>query len=123
MVPTPLTSNSRAAGRFDKRDFEYIAKDNEYECPAGERAIHRFSRTEAGLFTHVYWSSACTKCGIRERCTPFFWVGGEAKLIRRSMEKLSAGLPVNLRQGLELLFLHGLGTFGQKTGEPGGWPL
>ena len=69
MVPKPLTSNSRAAGRFDKRDFEYIATDNEYECPAGERAIHRFSRIEAGLFTHVYWSSACTKCDIRERCT------------------------------------------------------
>jgi transposase len=69
MVPKPLTSNSRAAGRFDKRDFEYIATDNEYECPAGERAIHRFSRIEAGLLMHVYWSSACTKCDIRERCT------------------------------------------------------
>lgn len=69
MVPKPLTSNSRAAGRFDRRDFEYIAKDNEYKCPAGQRAIHRFSRIEAGLFTHVYWSSACTKCDIRERCT------------------------------------------------------
>ncbi len=26
IVPKPLTSNSRADGRFDKRDFAYVAK-------------------------------------------------------------------------------------------------
>jgi hypothetical protein len=30
------TSNAKAEGRFDKRDFIYIAKDDEYQCPAGE---------------------------------------------------------------------------------------
>src|SRR5246500_1664520 len=30
LVPKPLTSNSRADGRFDKRDFVYIAEDDEY---------------------------------------------------------------------------------------------
>jgi hypothetical protein len=29
------TSNAKAEGRFDKRDFIYIAKDDEYRCPAG----------------------------------------------------------------------------------------
>jgi hypothetical protein len=42
LVPKPLTSGSRAEGRFDKRDFVYNAKRDEYRCPAGERAIWRF---------------------------------------------------------------------------------
>ena len=29
-VPKPMTSNAKADGRFDKRDFIYIAKDDEY---------------------------------------------------------------------------------------------
>ena len=43
LVPKPMTSNAKAEGRFSKRDFIYIAKDDEYQCPAGERAIYRFS--------------------------------------------------------------------------------
>src|SRR4030095_9659182 len=39
LVPKPLTSNSKADGRFDKRDFVYIAEDDQYRCPAGQRAI------------------------------------------------------------------------------------
>src|SRR5471032_1201163 len=38
-VPKPMTSNAKANGRFDKRDFIYIVKDDEYRCPAGQRAI------------------------------------------------------------------------------------
>jgi hypothetical protein len=37
-VPKPMTSNAKAEGRFDKSDFIYIAKADEYQCPAGERA-------------------------------------------------------------------------------------
>jgi len=48
LVPKPLTSGGRADGRFDKRDFVYNAKRNEYRCPAGERAIWRFRRGAAG---------------------------------------------------------------------------
>jgi hypothetical protein len=43
-VPKPMTSNAKAQGRFGKADFIYIAKDDEYQCPAGQRAIYRFSR-------------------------------------------------------------------------------
>jgi len=43
MVPKPMTSNAGAEGRFSKADFIYIAKDDEYQCPAGERAIRRFT--------------------------------------------------------------------------------
>ena len=48
-VPKPMTSNAKAEGRFDKSDFIYIAQDDEYQCPAGERAIYRFSTVENGL--------------------------------------------------------------------------
>ena len=70
LVPKPLTSGSRADGRFDKRDFVYNARRNEYRCPAGKRAIWRFSTVEGGLKIHKYWASACPKCPLKGRCTP-----------------------------------------------------
>ena len=69
LVPKPLTSGSRADGRFDKRDFVYNAKRDEYRCPAGERAIWRFSTVEGGLKIHKYWASACPKCPLKGQCT------------------------------------------------------
>jgi hypothetical protein len=69
IVPKTLTSNSLAEGRFDKQDFIYVAAEDEYRCPAGERAIKRFTTVEAGLTLDVYWSSACPRCGMKERCT------------------------------------------------------
>jgi len=70
LVPKPLTSNSKADGRFDKRDFVYIPEDNEYRCPAGQRAIKRFTSIERGMTLHRYWPSACPKCPIKAQCTP-----------------------------------------------------
>jgi hypothetical protein len=70
LVPKPLTSGSRADGRFDKRDFIYNAKRDEYRCPAGKRAIWRFSTVEDGLTIHKYWPSACPRCPIKAQCTP-----------------------------------------------------
>jgi len=69
-VPKPLTSGAKFDGRFDKRDFIYIAKDDEYQCPAGQRAIYRFTREEGGLQISRYWSSACPKCPLKPQCTP-----------------------------------------------------
>jgi len=69
LVPKPLTSNSKAEGRFDKGDFIYIAQSDEYQCPAGQRAIWRFSTVEQGLTQHKYWSSACPQCPIKALCT------------------------------------------------------
>jgi transposase len=69
LVPKPMTSNARAEGRFDKTDFIYIAPADEYQCPAGQRAIHRFSREEGGLQIHIYWSSACPSCPMKAQCT------------------------------------------------------
>ncbi len=70
MLPKPATSNAKAEGRFDKADFIYIARDDEYRCPAGRRAIYRFTREENGLQIRRYWSSACPQCPIKAQCTP-----------------------------------------------------
>ena len=68
-VPKPKTSNAKAEGRFDKADFVYIAKDDEYQCPAGQRAIHRFDSVENNLTLRAYWTSACPSCPIKDQCT------------------------------------------------------
>jgi transposase len=34
-LPKPMTSNSKAEGRFGKQDFRYVAEDDVYICPAG----------------------------------------------------------------------------------------
>jgi len=70
ILPKNLTSGARAHGRFDRANFIYIARDDEYLCPAGQRAIHRFTREEHGMQLHRYWSSACPRCAIKSQCTP-----------------------------------------------------
>jgi transposase len=70
MVPKPLTSNSKAEGRFDKRDFRYDPQRDEYRCPAGERAVWRMTTIERGMTQHRYWPSACPDCPLKSECTP-----------------------------------------------------
>ena len=68
-LPKPQTSSNMSRGYFGKRDFIYIAKDDEYQCPAGERLIWRFETRENGKAIHKYWSSACPRCPIKAQCT------------------------------------------------------
>jgi hypothetical protein len=70
LVPKPLTSNSKFQGRFDKRDFVYDERRDEYRCPAGQIAIRRFTSVERGKTLHRYWTSACPSCPIKSQCTP-----------------------------------------------------
>ncbi|RST46574.1 transposase, partial [Variovorax sp. MHTC-1] len=78
-VPKPMTSNAKAEGRFDKSDFIYFAKADEYQCPAGERAIYRFTTFEKnGNKLRVYWTSACPTCPLKGQCTT-----GDYRRIRR----------------------------------------
>ena len=69
LVPKPLTSNSKAEGRFDKRDFVYNDIRDEYRCPAGKKAIWRMSTMENGLLLRRYWSSDCPRCPMKAQCT------------------------------------------------------
>ncbi|CAN0627461.1 transposase [Burkholderia multivorans] len=72
LVPKSQTSSAKADGRFDRADFVYIAEDDQYQCPAGQRAIYRYSSVEGGnlMTLRTYWSSACPRCPIKSRCTP-----------------------------------------------------
>jgi transposase len=70
ILPKPTTSGAKAEGRFDRSDFIYIAKDDEYQCPAGERATYRFTGEQQGLQVRRYWSSACPQCSMKTQCTP-----------------------------------------------------
>ncbi|TAM13390.1 MAG: IS1182 family transposase, partial [Pandoraea sp.] len=69
-VPKPLTSASRKKGLFTKADFVYVARDDVYRCPAGERAIHRFDTVENDMNLRVYWPSACPRCPMKKQCSP-----------------------------------------------------
>src|ERR1700746_3702831 len=39
-LPKPMTSNEKAEGPFGKQDFRYVAKEDVYICPAGERLAY-----------------------------------------------------------------------------------
>ena len=64
-----MTSNNKAKGQFDRSEFIYLNADDEYACPAGERLVYRFTRTEAGRELRRYWSSACPRCPLKAKCT------------------------------------------------------
>jgi hypothetical protein len=69
LVPKSLTSSNRKKGQFDKSDFQYLPKSDSYRCPAGKKAIWRFSTVEHGMTLHKYWASDCPRCPIKARCT------------------------------------------------------
>ena len=77
-LPKPMTSYAKAQGRFGKQDFRYLAEENVYVCPAGERLVHRFTCKEHGRVLHRYWTAACPTCPIKNQCT----LGKERRLTR-----------------------------------------
>jgi transposase len=68
-LPKPMTSGAKSEGRFGKQDFRYVAEENVYICPAGERLAHHFTNEEHGLVLHRYWTSSCQSCPIKPSCT------------------------------------------------------
>jgi transposase len=68
-LPKPMTSNSKAEGRFGKQDFRYVAEQDIYICPAGERLAHHSTTEENGLVLRRYWTNACQNCAIKHGCT------------------------------------------------------
>jgi len=97
LVPKPLTSNSKAAGRFDKRDFTYVAELNEYRCPAGQRAIWRQTTVEKGMTLHRYWSSACPTCPMKAQCT----TGTNRRITRWEHEEILERMQARLEKNPE----------------------
>jgi transposase len=68
-LPKPQTSGAKAEGRFGKQDFVYVAAEDVYRCPAGERLTYRFSGVEKGKTIRRYWTSACKICALKAQCT------------------------------------------------------
>ena len=77
-LPKPLTSGSKAKGRFGKQDFVYLAADDVYLCPAGERLVYHYTNEEKGLTLRRYWTTACQSCAMKDRCT----TGKERRITR-----------------------------------------
>ena len=68
-LPKPMTSNSKAEGRFGKQDFRYISQEDVYICPAGERLTYSFTTEDKGLVLRRYRTRACQCCAIKHSCT------------------------------------------------------
>ncbi len=97
IVPKTTTSGAKAEGRFDRADFIYDAKNNEYRCPAGQHLTWRFATVEKGLMQHRYWSSHCKLCAIKEKCTP----GGQRRVTRWEHEAVLEAMQTRLDQAPE----------------------
>src|SRR5215467_9217100 len=61
-MPKPITSNSKAEGRFGKQDFRYIPQGDVYICPADERLTYSFTTEDRGLVLRRYRTHACQRC-------------------------------------------------------------
>jgi transposase len=68
-LPKPMTSNSKAEGRFGKQDFRYVPYEDVYICPAGERLTYSFTAEDKGLILRRYRTNACQRCSIKHSCT------------------------------------------------------
>src|SRR6266702_3851899 len=117
-LPKPMTSNSKAEGRFGKQDFRYVAEDDVYICPAGERLAYHYTNEENGLVLRRYWTNACQSCGIKRRCT----TGKERRITRwehehvlEAVQKRLDKKPQAMRQRRETAE-HPFGTLKMRMG-------
>src|SRR5665811_509831 len=83
-LPKPMTSNAKAEGRFGKQDFRYVAEEDVYICPAGERLAYSFTTSENGLVLRRYSTKACQSCAIKHSCT----TGKERRITRWEHERV-----------------------------------
>jgi transposase len=117
-LPKPMTSNNRVRGRFVKADFRYVAAEDVYICPAGERLTYRYTNEENGLTLRRYWTTACLDCAIKQRCT----TGRERRVARWEHEHLLEEVqrrldehPEKMRQRRETVE-HPFGTIKARMG-------
>ena len=68
-LPKPMTSNSKAEGRFGKQDFRYVTTEDVYICPAGQKLAYYFTTKDKGLVLSRYRTNACQSCVIKHKCT------------------------------------------------------
>jgi len=117
-LPKPMTSGAKAKGRFGKQDFRYIADEDVYICPAGERLTYRYTREEGGLALRRYWTNVCADCAMKALCTP----GKERRVSRWEHEEVLEAVqqrldenPQAMRQRRETVE-HPFGTIKARMG-------
>ena len=117
-LPKPLTSGNKVKGRFVKQDFRYVAQEDVYICPAGERLAYHYTNEEDGLRLRRYWTSACQTCAIRSQCT----TGKERRITRWEHEHVVEAVqrrlneqPERMRQRRETVE-HPFGTIKDRMG-------
>jgi hypothetical protein len=47
-LPKPMTSGAKSDGCFGEQDFVYLASEDVYRCPAGEKLTCRYTSEEDG---------------------------------------------------------------------------
>jgi len=77
-VPKPLTSGTKAEGRFGKQDFIYVSENDTYRCLAGEALTWRYTTVENEMNLHCYWTTKCASCSLKSQCTT-----GDQRRIKR----------------------------------------
>ena len=83
-LPKPQRSGAKSEGRFGKQDFVYLADEDVYRCPAGEKLRYRFTAEEHGQKLRRYWTDACRTCPIKAHCT----TGKERRITRWEHEEV-----------------------------------
>ena len=83
-LPKPMTSGAKADGRFGKQDFVYLADEDVYRCPAGEKLTYRYTAEEHGQNLRRYWTNACGSCPMKAQCT----TGKERRITRWEHEEV-----------------------------------
>jgi transposase len=117
-LPKPMTSNSKAQGRFGKQDFRYLAEEDVYICPAGEKLAYRYTTEENGLVLRRYWTNACQSCAIKQSCT----TGKERRIARWEHEHVLEAVQRRLDEHPEKMRLrretveHPFGTIKARMG-------
>lgn len=79
-----MTSGATAEGRFGKQDFAYLADEDVYRCPAGEKLTYRYSNIENGQPLRRYRTNACGSCVLKTVCT----TGKERRFTRAEDERV-----------------------------------
>ena len=117
-LPKPMTSGLIAKGRFGKQDFRYVAQQDVYICPAGERLTYRYTNEEQGMHLRRYWTNACQSCAIKQTCTS----GKERRITRweheyvlEAMQRRLDEHPEKMRQRRETVE-HPFGTIKARMG-------
>ncbi len=117
-LPKPMTSNSKAEGRFGKQDFRYLAEEDVYMCPAGEKLAYHYTVEEKGLVLRRYWTNACQDCAIKNACT----TGKERRITRWEHERVLEAVQRRLDEHPEKMRLrretveHPFGTIKARMG-------